>query len=179
MKNRRSILSIAFLSLFLFVAWSGWQWDQAEAEFQFACDQLVECRRLASRIHALRLAPTRYDESQRSNEALSQLVETAAESSGISRERIRSIDPGEPRRVGDTPYKEQETRVELSELTVQQLVKLMLAVPAADSAIQVTTLFMRTPAQFRNDSDHQQHEFWNADLILTSQFYAPIVAPSR
>ncbi len=180
MIRHRGIVSLVFVALLLFAGWSAWQWDQALAEVNFAQDQLVKCRRLASRIEDLRQAPAQYDETQRSSDALSQLVEAAARQADIDVQRIASISPAEPRRLGDTPYKEQETRVELFEVTLPQLVTFMLTVPEADSAMHVGTMFMRTPVRPVYAPDQGEvEETWNAELILTSRFYAPIVAPSR
>lgn len=180
MSNRAGVLFLVFVALGLFVGWSAWQWHLATTEVAFVQDQLKECQRLGSQIGRLRQAPMQFEESLKSNDALARLVEQAVGQATIEKQRITEISPGEPRRVGDSPYKEQITRVGLREVTLPQLVKFLLAVPQADPAIHIDTLDLRVPVGTANSSEStEQTEFWNAELTLTSQFYAPMVEVSR
>jgi len=180
MSNRAGVFVLAFAALGMFVGWSVWQWHLAQTELVFAGKQLTECRRLASRISRLRQAPAQFEDSLKSNDALARLVESTVKKAAIDQQRITEISPGEPRRVGDTPYKEQMTRVGLREVTLPQLIRVLLTVPQSDPAIQIGSLNLRVPAGTNSDSGNSnQDEFWNAELTLTSQFYAPIVEASR
>lgn len=168
---------VAVMFLAAFVGWAAWQWQQSRDELGFATDQWREVEALAGKIEELRDAPARYEETLRSNEALAELVEDSARLTKLPTDRIVQISPSEPRRVGDSPYKEQLTELELREITLRQLVELTLAILQADPGVSVSTLSLRVPPGNREaTADGQADEFWNVQLHLTSQFYAPILA---
>ncbi|MCA9077768.1 MAG: hypothetical protein KDA93_22265 [Planctomycetaceae bacterium] len=168
---------VAVMSLTAFGGWTAWQWKQSRDELRFATEQWREVDTLARKIEELRDAPAKYEETLRTNEALAELVENSARLTKLPTDRIVQIAPSEPRRVGDSPYKEQLTELELREITLQQLVELTLAILQADPGVSVSTLSLRVPPGNREAAaDEQTDEFWNVQLHLTSQFYAPILA---
>lgn len=180
MSDRPGILTFVFASLILAVGWCAWQWQIAEAEAVFARQQLAECERLARRIFRLRRAPARFEDSLRSNDALARLVEDGVKLAGVETRNISEISPGEPRRIGDTPYKEQLTTVQLREITLPQLIAFLLSVPEVDRAIQIGTVNLRAPIGGNSAVSRQPTaELWNTELTLTSRFYAPIVETAR
>ena len=172
--KRPVLTTSAFLALLLLVVWSAVQRQQAFRQAEDAWRRLQNCRQMARRIRELRKTPVQFAETQRSGDALLQRVEDAAREARIDAERIAAIAPAEPRRIGDTPYKEQETRVELFHVTLSRLVRFLLAVPTADPAIHINTLLLRTPVQTGSPGGPKA-ELWNAEVILTSRFYAPMV----
>ena len=155
------------------LAWTCWaQWDQAYA----SQTQLAHLERLASKIEALRKNPIQVEEGARTNDALAQLVETAARQVNLNPEQIVRIDPSESRRIEKTPYLEQRTSIELREIPLRKIVEFSLALEQSGKGIDVPTLSIRIPAGVEPTANKE--ELWNAQILLTCRNYEASIPTS-
>lgn len=180
MNNRNSpILSLlkwAALGLILANGWIGWTcWIHREQAFA-AQAQVQHLVVLAEKIESLRRNPVRVEQGARTGDALARIVESAARQAGLNPEQIVRIDPGEMRQLGDSPYLEQRTDVELREASLQKIVEFTLAVEGSGTSMDVPTLSLRVPSG--PDSPAGTEELWNAQVLLTSRIYQPKIPAS-
>jgi hypothetical protein len=158
-------------------AWLGWNWLDGREERQLGGEQLANCNALARRISELRSAPAKVEETARTSAALARLIESAAGQAGLPTDRIVHVAPGEPRRIGDSPYLEQTTAVELRAITLRQLIELTLNIGRAAPQLQIPSVAIRTPPGEPNSSSAA--ELWNVQMTLTAHVFAPKIRPSR
>jgi hypothetical protein len=152
-------------------AWLGWNWLDGREELQLDREQLANCNGLAKRISELRSAPAKVEESARTSAALAKLIESAAQQAGLPTDRIVHVAPTEPRRIGDSPYLEQTTAVELRAITLRQLIELSLNIGRAAPQVQIPSVAIRTPASEPNSGSGP--ELWNVQMTLTARVFAP------
>jgi len=104
-------------------------------------------------------------------------MEATAQAVGVVPGRIVRIDPRSARRIGDTPYEEQPTRVELRELTLEQIVSFLSKVVREERGTEVTELRLkpaRTGGVNAEDSPVSgQVELWDAEVTLTALAFSP------
>jgi hypothetical protein len=170
--NRLTIAAaLALSSLVFFDGWALWQWDSARQQLDGAEAELAAADRLANSIRTLRRSPEKLEPNARSADSLAKLVEGAAQQVGLGTDRIVHVAPSEPRRVGNTPYLEQTTAVELRNVTLKQMVDLTQAVSRNAPRLMVPTISVRMPPAESNSSD--RNELWNVELTLTGHLYEP------
>jgi hypothetical protein len=128
------------------------------------------CRELVVRIEQLQVGPRRAGLQSRSETELSRKIESAAKAAGLPRNYIVRIDPGEPRRVADSDYKDQSTDVELRPVTLKQLVAFLDAI-TSDTGIQVNFVWLTAPTP-ETPTTHAT-EPWNAQMTLTNLIFTP------
>jgi hypothetical protein len=157
--------------LSLLDGWAGWQWASCQEELTIAGEQTSDCEDLGRKIDSLRGAPAKVEETARTGDALAKLVESAAQEVGLAGDRIVHVAPVEPRRIGESPYLEQTTAVELRAVTLRQLVELSLSVSRKEPRIKIPTVALRTPPGDANVNS--AHELWNVQLTLTAHVFAP------
>lgn len=172
--ERTSTLSpfwIAAVGLLLANGWIGWtcriQYDQA----QRAQDQSLQLESLAEKIERLRQSPAKVEQGAHTGDALARIVETTAKEVGLNPAQIVRIDPGEPRRLADSPYLEQRTDVELREATLRNIVEFTIAVSGSETGMDVPILSLRVPTG--TETPPNGEELWNAQFLLTSRIYEP------
>ena len=146
------------------------KYDRATAGFSDALSILDECRILETKIRDLREKPTRAKQAISSQASLAKQVEEAAHSLGIESEQIVRISPSRPQRIRETDYLEQLTVVEVRNLQMEQLIKLMKLLQ--EHELSFTALRISMPRQvIDNDKEH-----WNAESTLRQLIFRPTLA---
>jgi hypothetical protein len=171
-----TVTLLAACALLLTDAWLGWNWLDGCEELQLDRQQLASCDALSDKIARLRGAPAKVEETARTSAALAKLIESAAQQAGVATDRIVHVAPAEPRRIGDTPYLEQTTAVELRAITLRQLIELSLNISRSAPQLQIPSVAIRTPPGDPNSSSGP--ELWNVQLTLTAHVFAPKIRPS-
>jgi hypothetical protein len=152
------------------LAASYWRYTTSVTRLAGAQANLKDCEQLAQQIQNAQQAPQRASLDTWSQDDLGSAVENAASEAQLRRDRILRIDPQSPKRLGKTDYLEQATEVELSAVTLRQLVDFLFAVQARDDQLGIGTLRLRMP---HGNSGEQSPETWLADVVLTQRIYAP------
>lgn len=136
--------------------------------------QVRQLKLVANQIESLRRAPVRVEQGVRTGEALARIIETSAKKAGLSPELIVRIDPGDVRQLGDSPFFEQRTDVELREAPLQKVIEFAIAVENAGTSMEVPNLSLRLPGGLEDTT--LTDELWNAQLLLTSRIYQPKIS---
>lgn len=165
------LLLLGTCALILVDGWAGWRWTGRQEEFAMAREQASNCDDVGRQIDSLRGAPAKVEETARTGEALAKLVESAAQEAGLSNDRIVHVAPAEPRRIGDSPYLEQTTAVELRAVTLRQLIEFSLSLGRKEPRIKIPAVALRTPPGDINANNGR--ELWNVQLTLTAHVFAP------
>jgi hypothetical protein len=176
-RNRLTqLVACAAIALFVLDGWAFWQWASGQEALESAQVELAADNRLANSIRTLRAKPAKLESTARSAESLAQLIETSAQKVGLGTDHIVHVAPSEPRRLGNTPYLEQSTAVELRAVSLKQVVDLTQAVSQAAPRLTVPSISIRVPPSDANPA--ATTELWNVELTLTGHLYEPkIPAP--
>lgn len=152
-------------------AWSRSQLAAGRQAAQAAAEDLAECQRLADEITRLGTRPQKASLEARSATELAKLVEQSAQAAALPQQALVQIDPQPARRVGETAYREQATRLELRDVTLRQLVTFLHGLSHDDLGMEVSDLRLRAP---RDDKSVQPtDETWTAEVTLTHLIFAP------
>jgi hypothetical protein len=176
--RKRATVLIGLIGLCLLAGdgWAVWQWTSSQQQLGADQQQFAADNQLGRSIEALRRSPEKLEATARSADSLAKLIEAAAQQVGVGADRIVHVAPSEPRRIGNTPYLEQTTAVELREVGVKQLVDLTQALGRVAPRLTIPSVSIRTPhsesnAVFRG-------ELWNVELTLTGHLYEPKIPAS-
>jgi hypothetical protein len=145
-----------------------WAWitfESAKSDAIAAVADARACRQLAARITSLKVQPTMAASSQEASEQLAARVQSSVQSLGISADTIASIAPDAPMRLGNSPYFEQATTVDLRGVTLAQLVDLICNL-SSGSALHVKSLHLSAVPQ-------QTNGLWDAEVTVCSMIYSP------
>jgi hypothetical protein len=176
-RNRITFLiGLGVLCLVVFDAWAIWQWDSSRQQLDVDQQQLAAESRLADSIRALRRSPEKLEATARSADSLAKMIESAAQQVGLGTDRIVHVAPSEPRRIGNTPYLEQTTAVELRDVSLKQVIDLTQAVGHAAPRLTIPSISIRMPPGDSNS--FSKNELWNIELTLTGHMYEPKITTS-
>jgi len=171
-RSRREVVMLGVLTALLAVA-ALWAWGRcaaARADCGSAGTELAECRRLADRIEHLRHRPNRAGAETLQLSVLTRRIEQAAAAAGIASGRIERIWPDQPRRVGETVYREMPTRVVVKGIDTRQLATFLHALAGTTPGLWTRSLRLRTP---RGQEDGPT---WDVEAVVSYLIYDP---PSR
>jgi hypothetical protein len=167
----RLLIGAGLLCLLGFDGWALWQWTSTRQQLDFDEQQIAATNRLADSIRALRRSPAKLEVTARSADSLAKLIEASAQQVGLGTDRIVHVAPTEPRRIGNTPYLEQTTAVELRDVSLKQVVDLTQALGQAAPRLAIPSISIRMPPSEANSS--AKGELWNIELTLTGHLYEP------
>ncbi len=165
------LLPVCAAVLLGLAGWSLIRMQSAYAAAATARDNRDACKHLAARLQTLRRSPQQASTNVRSASALTQDIETAARSAQITPPQIVQIDPQPARRVGNTPYQEQPTRIEFRDLTLPQL--LAFATALIDSQASADVAEIRLSAARDEPAEGQSAERWAAELTVVDRIFSP------
>jgi hypothetical protein len=176
--RNRAAVSIGLIGLCLLAGdvWVAWQWTSSQQQLGADQQQFAADNQLARSIEALRRSPEKLEATARSADSLAKLIEAAAQQVGVGTDRIVHVAPSEPRRIGNTPYLEQTTVVELRDVSLKQLVDLTQAVGRVAPRMTIPSVSIRMPHSESNLLS--RGELWNVELTLTGHLYEPKIPAS-
>jgi hypothetical protein len=145
--------------------------DASRATAAAATENLNACLRVASQIKSLRKKPLRAGAEARSATELARLIETSAQKASLPMTSVVQIDPQPARRVGNTAYKEQATRLELRDVTLKQLVVLLHSLADEELGTELAELRLNAPREEASASNHEEN--WSAEMTLTHLIFTP------
>jgi hypothetical protein len=176
MIHRRLLLGksgIAFLALGVLavLAVSGYvRMDASQAAMQAALLDVRECRRLLAEIAALQELPPFAALEADSQNGIRQRIEQATQTARIPEASLVRIQPQPPIRLNDSEYRLWSTKLELSNVTLQQLVTFSHALADEERGLTVRDLRLWSNS---NDSTAGSHEPWSAEINLTQVTFFP------
>lgn len=135
-----------------------------------AVENLAECQELAGEIAKLRTRPSQITLQAQSGTELARQIEAAAQGAQIPSNSLVRIDPQTARRVGDSPYKEQATNLELRGVTLKQLTQFLQKL-SDNEGLRARSLQLIGPRQ--ETAAPTDAETWLVEVTLTSMIFAP------
>jgi len=171
-RSRREIVMLGLLTSLLAGA-ALWAWARcatARADCGSAGADLAECNHLADRIKGLQNRPNRAGAETLQLSVLTRRIEQAAAAARIPTNRIDRIWPDQPRRVGETVYKEMPTRMVVKGVDARQLATFLHALARTTPGLWTRSLRLRTP---RGQEDGPT---WDVEAVVSYLIYDP---PSR
>lgn len=145
--------------------------DASRASACDATENYNACVRVAAKIKSLREKPLRAGAEARSATELARLIETSAKKASLPMTSVVQIDPQPARRIGNTAYKEQATRLELRDVTLKQLVTLLHSLADEEQGTELTELRLSAPRE--ENSTQDPTERWTAEMTLTHLIFIP------
>ena len=185
--RRTSLYAFLLLALLILTAcWSVTQLSNSRAQAIEASNALASSHKLINQIKQLRQRPSLAGAKEMQLTDLTQLIEQAAQSAGLSRQQLVRIWPEPARRVDDSPYKQKPTQILLESVTLEQLLKLLTGL-TQDQQLTATSLRLSMP---RSTAPHQtsanahrpaaqgtnQPNRWSAELTVSYFIYTPPAA---
>lgn len=176
-ERRRAFLAVGLLvTLCGLAAWSYVRLQVSYQRARAAGESLAVCEQLAKRISQLRTLPSQASLDARSAAELTGLMDNAANELRLPPRSVQNIDPQPVRRLEKSPYKVQATQVALQDVTLRQLVSVLMHVTQGDSELKVTELRLSAP---RTEDPNDGVETWNAEATLTQLIFSPTSPDAR
>jgi hypothetical protein len=176
MTRRERTLAVAAVAAGLAgcLAWGGVRVVTARDGAAASARALADSERLARQIEAARgpAAPGGAREVARRFGA-------AARAAGLAEGSVARVEPGTPARLGDTPFIEHPTAVELRDVSLQQLFALLHALAADDAAggprVRLRDIRLTAPARdvTAAPGDDGAADVWAVRGTLTYRAYVP------
>ena len=171
MQNRvRLYAAIVIGILFAALPITYGQWQSSKQSAVAAASNLERCEQLAAAIKQLRSKPSLANSAQEPISDLAPQLELAASSAKIAAQRLLRIDPESPRRVGDTPFLQVSTHVDIRGATLRELLTMLHSLLSSNPTLRVTFIRLSVPREEIID------ERWNVELTLTYFVYSPIAS---
>lgn len=168
MNKRQSRLIIVLIVLLSLTAWwSRSHLVEAKLAAEAANASLFQSQRLATSIQSLRKQPQTVAAREMEVDELSKTLEAAAKQASIQPSSIKRIDPQTAQRLGDTPYKQKNTRLEFQDITFSHLLAFAQHLQSKNANLKITSLRVFSPHS--NDTANN----WNCELTITYLLYSP------
>ena len=168
MSKRRTTLCLTLTILLMAtVAWTYDHYRTNTAAAENAARDLHACRRLSSSIENLRRLPQSAASQENLAAEVTGLVEQAAKTAGTPANCLARIAPDQPRRLGDTVFKEKPTHVLLKQVTLEQFLRLLESVQAANRGLGIRSVSLRAP------QPEDIGPYWNAEFTVSLLIYDP------
>ena len=158
---------ILYTALIGTALWAYSTWAGSLTEINDAQNALQECRQLASQIVKLRGKPLRAASEAHSATELARVIEKSTQSAQLPATNLVQIDPQAAHRVGNSPYSEQATHLEIRDVTLRQLIAFLRAIVEDQSGCEIAELRLRAP----RDEPASTPETWQAEITLTSLIF--------
>lgn len=159
---------LAIMPVALAVAVLAWVWMQHASVAQSA-DQwqarAQACRELGQQVAVLRRQPRRFEEQVLESHKLVAVIEQSAVSAGMNLTQIVAVRPEPARRVRDTPYVESFTRLRITNVSMEQMVRLIWQLQQAMPGLVVS--------QSRIWAGGGGNRRWEAELTVVGLAYVP------
>jgi hypothetical protein len=143
-----------------------WQWHGSGAHRASDWRQRAQrCMNLADEIRELRNRPRRFQDRVLESHAVAAYVEQAAARAGVTLQQISAIRPEPPQRVRDSDYVQTLVKLRLSDLSQEQLARLVFDLEQSVPGMTIRQMRMWAPS-----ADAQT---WEVELSLLGLSYIP------
>lgn len=142
------------------------EWRESGAACQDTLKNHQIGQRLTTEILAMRDLKTVANDQEVADMPNSRVVDIARRS-GIGSRNVVAIERLEPIDIEGSDYRQRDTSIELREVTMEQVVKLMLSIESQVGVGKVTSANFSQRSGRRPASAAGSTELWNTQLILT------------
>ncbi len=167
--TRRLTIQLAVLAalLALTALWTYGGMARSRSRAIAAAAETADCARMADSIRRAAVRPVKVAEFERLATETTGIIERSARAANIRADRLVRITPAQPRRLGESVYKEKPTVVLLKGISMKQVVLLMHALIASDFGLNVKSLRLSAP------QPDDARDLWTAEMVVTYLIYAP------
>jgi hypothetical protein len=178
-RRNRLLLAVIAAGALLAVLWSYTRLSESRRGAVEAAEDLGACRALAARVEALRGRPAVAEGHGLGRADLHSRIASAAAAAEFPDGGLGRIDPEPARRVGETPYREEATRVYLHHVTLRQLFTFLHTLadgpheaaaapaPSSGSGLRVKGIRLSAPR------GEETGDRWQVEATLTYLVYDP------
>jgi len=175
--RQRRLIVLLFVSLAIAAGWSYLRLASSRRVAQAAAEDLDRCRQLGLQIERLSRAPTEaWLEGQTRQEKLILHIQQAAQTTEIAESSLVRIDPQPSRRIGETDYLDGPTLLQLRNVSLEQLARLLKEIIADQSGLFIESIRLSAP---RSVPSSEGDERWTAEVVLTQLVFSPKSSASR
>lgn len=171
--NRRSSRVLAGLLVLGPAVLAGWAYQSlrvASGSVQTAEADLSECRQLIADIERLRQRPRVAALDEETPSAITNRVSQSIRAASLPTTALIRVEPQAPVRVNRTQYMLRSTRIELSDVSLEQLVRFADALGDVEQGMIVRSLILTEPR-----SQASSPERWMAEITLTQSIFSPTI----
>jgi hypothetical protein len=179
-RRDRLVLAVLVAGGLLALLWSGSRLSDSRRSAAEAAGDLGACRDLAMRVESLRRRPAVAEGHGLGESDLHRRIAAAAGVAELPAESLGRIESEPSRRVGETPYREDATRVYLHRVTLRQLFTFLHALasgrngpdetsaaPSAGSGLRVKSIRLSAPR------GEEAGDRWAVETTLAYLVYDP------
>ncbi len=172
LKRRSLLYALLLVALLVAVLWHAWGTFAASRRAAgLAAIHLDEAQRLMQQIDLSRQGSRVAGQTEVGEGELVRRVEAAATTAGALPSQIVRIDPAPARRLGESPYKQKSTRLQLRAVTLSQAVEFLEALdrPQEEPHQGLTLSTVRLSAA----REETNRGLWDLDATVNYLLYAP------
>ena len=144
--------------------------NASAAAMRAASHEVRECRKLLADIAALQELPQFAALEADSPQSIRQRIDQATQNARIPEASLVRIEPQPPFRLGDSEYRLWSTRLELSNVNLQQITTFSHALVDEERGLTVRDLRLWSNS---SDSTAGSQESWSAEITLTQVTFFP------
>ncbi len=170
MTSARRQLVLWGILMTLLVCADLWAWGMlasSRSSAQRAQSDSLRCRQLAGQIMQRRSRPNVAAMEELASSELASRVERAAATAQVPAAGIVRISPEPTRRLGDSPYLESPTQLQLRQVTLKQLTVLLQELLKDSSALELRSLRLSAPREQETGPQ------WNVEAMICHLVYSP------
>jgi hypothetical protein len=165
-KRQAILVGVMLAMLSVGAVWNlNWMLEQRQ-DARRAAGDLVACEVLAEQMGQLRSKPAVASAKDMGVRELGSKIDAASARARLGRTALRGVDPRSARPVGDTPYLQKPTTLDLQQVTLPQLTSFLYHL-TNEPGLVVRDLRLRSPRRRAEGKD------WNAEATLTYLIYSP------
>lgn len=168
LRSKRLLIGAVGMSLLMIAAWTYTTMAAARASAIAANDDLAECQALVESIQKINDRPPVIALEASSQAGVSAEVDEVVRSVGLPAGSLRTIDPQEPERVGETQYENRSTRIVFEQATLRQILQFAQGLEAKNAGYRVRDLVLST-----NENSSRSRELWDVEAVLTQTVFSP------
>jgi hypothetical protein len=157
--------------LAVMATWSGFRFANSYRSAQVAAENLSACRQLAQQISDLATAPTKaWQQNEAPFDSLRLELQQIVAAEDIGESNLISVNQQQARRLGEGDYLTEPAQIELRNVTLGQLVSLLLQITQGRRGLNVQAVRLSAP---RGIEHAGEAETWSAEVILTHLIFSP------
>lgn len=170
-ENNQTWLVLAAVALLSVTAYSCWAMNASAGRLQESLANEQECQLVVDDIHRLKDRPGFAALTIDSPRTITARAEAAGKQANLAASALVRIEPQSAVRLGDSPYRMRPTRLELRQVTLEQLIRFshfMIDESQGTTLRDLRLTLSDGSADRANDANQ-----WNAELVLTQLIFAP------
>ena len=171
MRSPSRRLTAAFLLVSAVLAGGAFQsWRSALRRVDAAEADLKTCREIVEDIERLRVRPRVAAIEQETSSAMTNRVSQSMQVAALPGDALVRVEPQAPIRINRTQYRSRSTRIELADVSLEEVVRFADSLSDREQGLRVESLILSEPF-----SESGSAELWMAEITLTQTIFSPTI----